>query len=332
MWLLVLLFLSIFVQLIYWVNILLQALFYKKGKIPIYEKSFSVIICAHNEYRNLVQLIPKLLQQAYSHFEIIVVNDRSTDFTKSYLEKISSTHSQFKYININETPQGFNEKKYALSRGIQFAEFDYLLLTDADCYPKSTHWISEINKAYWNKNIKIVLGFSPYKEEIGFLNVCIRFETLMTAMQYLSMALLGQPYMGVGRNISYKKELFLENNGLEHVKNIVGGDDDLFINKVANSRNTAVALDSKSHMVSFSRRRWKDWILQKRRHLSVGNYYSFKTKCVLFMFIFSYGLSYILLLFTFSDYPLTSSTCYTLRIAIVGCTAFFWKKKAERKN
>jgi hypothetical protein len=81
---------------------------------------------------------------------------------------------------------------------------------------------------------EIVIGYGAYNKRPGLLNKIIRFETFHSALQYLSFALAGTPYMGVGRNLSYKKDVFLRNKGFSSINHIPGGDDDLFINKVAN--------------------------------------------------------------------------------------------------
>src|SRR5688572_33381892 len=126
--------------------------------------------------------------------------------------------------------------------------------------------------AYTN-GVEVVLGYGAYYKRPGMLNKLIRFETFHSALQYFSLALAGLPYMGVGRNLSYKKELFLRNKGFSSINHVLSGDDDLFINQVATKHNVNVVLDQEAFTLSEPKRRFKDWIRQKNRHYSTGKYY-----------------------------------------------------------
>lgn len=167
----------------------------------------SVIICAHNEQENLEKLLPLLTKQEYPIFEIIIVNDKSTDNSNELLEHFSKNYAHFSYLTIEHTPNNFQSKKFALTQGIKKSQYDYVLLTDADCYPTSNYWIK--NMASQSNQYDVVLGYSPYEKNAGLLNQLVQFETIYTAIQYLGFALQGNPYMGVGRNILYKKDLSL---------------------------------------------------------------------------------------------------------------------------
>jgi hypothetical protein len=133
-------------------------------------------------------------------------------------------------------------------------------------------------------NIKIVLGYCGYEFHAGLLNKLIRYETIMTAIQYFSRALNKHPYMGVGRNLCYRKSYFVQVKGLQEVLHVTGGDDDLFVNKYATGENTSVCLDQGSFMVSKPKRSWWEYFIQKKRHLSVGKYYSMSDQLVLGIF------------------------------------------------
>src|SRR5690606_12086614 len=103
-------------------------------------------------------------------------------------------------------------KKYAITLGIKAAKYDWILLTDADCRPNTNQWINAISSRFVGDK-DFVLAYSAYEQRAGFLNLFIRFETLFTAIQYIAYALAGNPYMGVGRNLAYRKAVFLENKG-----------------------------------------------------------------------------------------------------------------------
>src|SRR5690606_29715318 len=115
---------------------------------------------------------------------------------------------------------------------------------------------------------QLVLGFAPYTEAPGFLNKFIRYEAVYTAMQYLSFALAGIPYMGVGRNMAYRKQLFHQAKELEKHRHLASGDDDLFVNEVATKKNTAIQLDPETFVYSTPKLTWRGYKRQKTRHLS----------------------------------------------------------------
>jgi glycosyltransferase involved in cell wall biosynthesis len=233
-------------------------------------KGVSVLVAAHNELQNLKNLIPAILAQDHTEFELIIALDRSNDGSEQYLKSLSD--QRIKVLVISEVPNDYHPKKYALSRGIEIARHEILLLTDADCIPLSTQWIKEMTKLF-EKQVQIVVGYSPYERKNDFLNLFIRFETFLTGVQYLSFVIVGLPYMGVGRNLAYTKDLFSGNFGFKGIKKITGGDDDLFIGKVSTKRNCTVAISKNSQVVSVPKTTWGAFFKQKTRHLSVGNNY-----------------------------------------------------------
>jgi len=260
------------ILLIYNLVSLLSILFYNK-KFKNHSQGVSVVICAINELENLKELIPQLLQQTYKNFELIIVDDRSDDDTYYYLKTLADENEKIKHVRIDSTPDHINEKKYAIFLGVKASTNDIVLLTDSDCRPASTQWIAKMTQPFSQKNTKIVLGFSPYEKTKGLLGNYIIFETFLTAISYFTFAMLGRPYMGVGRNMAYRKSFFLENEGFKGFQKVLGGDDDLFVNKNAKKDNTAVVLDSEAKTVSKPKNSWDRYFVQKTRHLSVGKYY-----------------------------------------------------------
>jgi glycosyltransferase involved in cell wall biosynthesis len=231
------------------------------------------VVCARNELANLTELLPLLNDQQYPLFEVLVMDDRSTDGTKPFLENEIADLSRVRFIRIDREHEHVTPKKYALTIALKKAIYSTVLLTDADCRPASTDWLAGMVAPLQTDAKEISLGFSPYDYQPGFLNLLIRSETLLTAVHYFSLALAGKPYMGVGRNLAYRTSVFFDNKGFYTHKNVVGGDDDLFINEVATRSNTTVCLDPDTFMWSKPKETWADWRLQKRRHLNVGKYY-----------------------------------------------------------
>lgn len=232
----------------------------------------SVVVAAHQEAHHLPALLKALGAQHYPHFEVIVVNDRSTDGSKELLDEAATRFPWLRVLHVAEVPEGINPKKYALLQGIGAAAHDLLLLTDADCVPRSEGWVMAMAQGF-RPGIEVVLGVGLYATRKGLLNLLIRYETLYTALLYTSCALAGRPYMGVGRNLAYRKGYFLEKNGFEGFLHVKGGDDDLLVQKLATPHNVTVVLQPMAHTISSPKDTWKGWFYQKIRHLQAGLLY-----------------------------------------------------------
>ena len=268
------------IQMAYhWILFRRLAFYKKRSKSCTYEP-VSVIVCARDAYEYLLDLIPVLTKQDYPEYEIVLVNDCSQDQTEEYLKDLARNNPKINLVNLTQNLNFFQGKKFPLSMGIKSARYDLLLLTDADCVPNSDQWIKEMVNAY-DKDTEIVVAYGPYSERKGLLNKLIRFDTLYIAMQYLSLALAKKPYMGVGRNLSYRKSTFLKNKGFISHYNIPSGDDDLFISQVANKKNTDVYIDPVNRVESEPKRSWTTWIRQKKRHYSTGVKYKPQTNRIL---------------------------------------------------
>ncbi|MCU0326803.1 MAG: glycosyltransferase [Spirosomaceae bacterium] len=249
----------------------------------------SIVVAAWNELENLKELLPILEAQEYADFEIIVADDRSYDGTYDYLLFNDGGYSKVIFVRISDVPTHFTAKKYAVTMGIKKATKEIILLTDADCRPTSSQWLAQMVEQL-TQGKDIVLGFSPYQYHEGGLNALIRYETFQTAVQYFSFALSKIPYMGVGRNLMYRKELFWASNGFASHLELLGGDDDLFVNQASNKENVAVCISPEAHTISEPKKTWNEWITQKRRHLSVGKRYKFRDKFLLGILALSHVL------------------------------------------
>ena len=247
----------------------------------------SVIVCAHDEESNLRELIPTLLAQDHPEFEVIIVDDRSNDTTFDFMLSETTKDHRLRLVHINRTPPHVNSKKYALTLGIKAARYEWLLLTDADCRPQGNSWISSINTGF-SKTTDFVLGYSPYMHKPGLLNAFIRFETLITGIQYIAMARMGIPFMGVGRNLAYRRSKFLAVKGFNDILPVTGGDDDLYVNQHARRGNTVVRADAAAQTYSIPKTTWRSFNQQKIRHLSVGKKYRLVHRLLLGLFIFSW--------------------------------------------
>jgi len=268
------------VQLFYYLWFYL-AVFVRKVKndMPA-RKPVSVIICARNEAENLKSFLPSVLKQEYHDYEVIVVNDCSEDNSYEILGNFLKIYPHLRISNVNRDPKFTHNKKFAQFIGIKAAKNEILVFTDADCRPESPHWLEGI-ASHFDDKTDFVLGYGGYLNKNGLLNKYIRYDCMTIAMQYLGMAIRGVPYMGVGRNLAYKRSLFFENKGFGSYNHVISGDDDLFVNSNANELNTAVEFRHTSHTRSLPCNSFSEWKIQKRRHLTTAPYYKFRDKFLL---------------------------------------------------
>src|SRR5579871_5163011 len=307
------------VQLIYYIGFFrLLAFFRPAQKEKSQQHPVSVIICARDDAGKLAMNLPGSLVQTYpSTHEVLVVNHNSQDDTRFLLDEFKKSYRGLHIVNLEQEAIGIPGKKYPLSMGIKEAKYEIVLLTDADCMPASEFWMQKMQDGY-RDGIEVVLGYSPYKKDTGVLNKLIRFDTFHTALQYFSYALAGVPYMGVGRNLSYKKDVFLRNKGFSAINHVPGGDDDLFINKVATARNTAIVIDPETFMVSEPKKTFGEWFRQKSRHYSTAKFYKPRHKFILGLYAGTYFLFYPLLIVSlFYDWRLALSI-FGLRLIVQG--------------
>ncbi len=291
-YILYLLFFVVVVQLLYYIFLFLRLAFYKNPPPPIHKSEpVTIIICARNEVENLRRNLPLILQQDYPNYEVIVANDNSWDGTSELLAELSEQYPhlrEVKYVENERYPKG---KKFVLTLAIKAAKYELLLLTDADCEPASNQWLQLMQQPY-TPDKHLVLGYSPYRRDAGMLNRFVRFETFYTGMQYLSYALAKMPYMGVGRNLSYRKSLFFAYKGFASHNHLLSGDDDLFVNETANASNTAIEIHPEAFTITEAKKTWPEFWQQKSRHLSTGKVYKKKFKYWLGIFSVTHILTY----------------------------------------
>jgi cellulose synthase/poly-beta-1,6-N-acetylglucosamine synthase-like glycosyltransferase len=251
--------------------------FRKTPAFPDATEPISVVICARNEAQNLFRNLPLVFQQDYPTFQVVVVNDCSVDESEDILEEFQKKHPNLHVVNLKEDEIRDHDKKLAITIGIKGARYERMIFTDADCIPAGPQWLRQMASAF-QPGIEVVVGYSPYRKTSGFINRLIRYDAFVGAVQYLSAAIGGKPYMAVGRNMGYTKTLFFKNRGFATHYHIQSGDDDLFVNKVARADNTAVVLLPEAFTYTEPKKTFKAWRTQKRRHLSTARYYKSSDK------------------------------------------------------
>lgn len=324
----------ILVQVFYYLYFFKRLAFYQPSPKPHSEqRPVSVIICARDAAANLAKNLPGVLVQNYrTTHEIILVNHNSTDETKYLVEELQKTFKNLVPVQITQEAKLITGKKFPLSMGIKTARYETLLLTDADCVPASENWI-QIMQDGFRPETEIVLGYGAYKKRKGLLNKIIRFETFHAALQYFSYALAGIPYMGVGRNLSYKREVFIKNKGFSAINQIPGGDDDLFINKVATKNNIAIVIDGEAHTLSDPKTSWSEWFTQKFRHYSTAKYYKGVHKFWLGLYSATHMLTYPFLIAAaiFLNWWIALSV-FAVRLIVQGYIYYKAMKKLNEKD
>ncbi len=322
------------VQLFYYAYFFRLLAFYNPTtKQKSQQHPVSVVICARDDAAKLAANLPGALVQTYpSTHEVVVVNHNSQDDTRYLLDEFKKTFKGLHIVNLEHEAIGIPGKKYPLSMGIKEARHEIVLLTDADCVPASEFWIEKMQDGF-RDGIKIVLGYGAYNKKPGTLNKMIRFETFHTALQYLSFALAGMPYMGVGRNLSYKKELFLSNKGFSSINHLPGGDDDLFINMVADETNTNIVIDPEAFTLSEPKKTFNEWMNQKARHYSTSKYYKPKAKLMLGTYSTSHFLFYpfFILSLSFFSWQLALSV-FVIRLILQSIVFYKSMDKLNEKD
>ena len=306
--------LTALIQLFYFWFFFSRLAFHKPRQGTDATPPVSVIVCAKNEYLNLEENLPLLLGQDYPEFEVLVVNDGSDDDSELLLHELRGRYSRLTVINLQKSVNFFTGKKFPLAIGIKEARHNLLLLTDADCRPASPEWIRNMVSKF-DPGAEIVLGYGPYRKRKGFLNKLIRYDSFFIALQYLSYALAGQAYMGVGRNLAYRREVFYRVKGFTSHYQVASGDDDLFINQAATPRNVRIEIRPGSQTLSMPKESLGKWFHQKRRHMTTGKYYRPKFKFLLGLFSLSQGLFYVL-------FVLILACCFFSTISLIASAIF----------
>ena len=323
-----------FIQIFYYLFFFLRLAFFKSKEKNISQTHpVSVIICSRDEAENLEKNLSGALVQKYrTTHEVIVVNDNSFDDSKYILAEYQRTFKQLQLVELKQEAIFIPGKKFPLSVGIKTAKHEIVLLTDADCVPASEFWIEKM-QAGFDDGIEIVLGYGALHKKKGFFNKMVRWETFHTALQYLSYAKSGMAYMGVGRNLSYKKTVFFRHKGFSAHNHVPGGDDDLFINKASTKNNTAIVIDKDAFTLSEPATTFKQWVLQKTRHYTTSKYYKGVHKFLLGLYAFSLFLFYpffIISLFLF-DWRWVLGV-FGLRFVIQAIIIFKTTRKLDEKD
>lgn len=269
------------VQLIYYFRIYNQINLHSKastaGKIDFTEElpPISIIICARDESRNLQQNLPAILTQDYPNFEVIVINDGSTDESEDILKLLAAKNPNLYHTFTPESSRYLSRKKLALTIGVKASKNPWLVFTEPNCTPATNQWLKQMARNF-TQNTDIVLGYSNIQYAINWLNKQVLFDLFFSSVRYMGYALIGKPYMGIGRNLAYRRDLFFQNKGFSRHLDLLRGEDNLFVNKIATSTNTRVETSPESTVYLQPVERYKEWKEEKLNYITTSSYYKGK--------------------------------------------------------
>jgi len=257
------------------------------------EEGVTVLVTARNKFQHLKVLIPKLFEQDYPKFDVMIVNDQSSDRTKRLLEDLMARYPKLRSVTLKYTPKHVTAKKYAITLGIKVAKNDVILLTDANTIPQSNQWIRKMTAPVREEGKTFALGYSGYEAKPGSLNEWIQFETILKALFYLSFSLWKSPFMGTGRNLSYRKSFFMEVNAFKGFWDLDAGDDTVFVNTYATGENTKVVIDPAAITVSTPKETLKEYLQQEKNALYAESFFRVEDKRKMGIFGISHALYWI---------------------------------------
>jgi poly-beta-1,6-N-acetyl-D-glucosamine synthase len=245
--------------------------FFKPTTAPAEKLPVSVIIVVHNQYQLIRQNLPELLGQDYPDFEVLVVDDTSDDGSDEVLEKLAETFSNLRVVKLTQSLNWFKGRKFPLSLGIKSASHEFLLLTDIRFRPEGKNWISQMVAAY-TPDTAIALGYATFNTT-SKINKWLRFMAFYDGMLYLSMALSGMPFKGIGPNLSYRKSLFYRHKGFSSHYVINAGDDELFVNKAATRKNTEIRISADSQVKCTKPMTFIQWLENEKTRLAIRRFF-----------------------------------------------------------
>ena len=179
----------------------------------------SVVIAARNEEVHISNLIDDLIVQEYplDKLEVIIVNDRSTDKTLDILNEANDNYAFIKVISIEESSKEMAPKKNALTKGIESAIGEIIILTDADCRVGNL-WVSSMTYSV-KYNDCITIGFSEIDEnQKSVFELYQKLDFLGIIVANAGAAGWNHYWSGTGQNLAYFKEDYIAINGFQNVK------------------------------------------------------------------------------------------------------------------
>lgn len=234
------------------------------------KRKISVVIAVRNEEGSIRELLESLAEQEYPDYEVIVVDDGSTDRTRILAEEFwQDRQGNFRLVPAAENPHGWGPKKNALHTGISISRGEIIATTDADCRP-GPRWLEEI-AAHFSSEVGAVVGYSPLKFPPGIAGRLKSLEALASGVIAAAFIALGKPFMATGRNLTYRKELYFQVGGFGESGKTPAGDDDLLIQSIASQAKVIYASSRDSMVPSYPEK--GGYLSRKKRHFNSARRY-----------------------------------------------------------
>lgn len=268
--------------LIPWLNIFLYKVYTGLKQIgtepengeEISEEPVSVIITAHNMAEHLKKKLPLILEQTYGTFEVIVVNDASTDDTEDVLKLFEQKYNNLYHTFTPETAKYVSHKKLALTLGIRAAKYEWLVFTEANCIPIGNDWLKTLSRNF-TADTNIVIGYTNYLEDDDstWFSRKIIFDRLYTQMYQLYLAQHYRAVQATGCNLAYRKSFFTTHKGFSNHLDLLRGSNELFVNNYADYKEgTKIEMSPDSFIyqtIPNPHRLWREdkvFYMETRRH------------------------------------------------------------------
>jgi len=280
----------------------------------------SIIICARDKGEVLAKNLPALFDQKYPEFQIVVVNDASSDETEDILQQFEH-RPNFYHTFVPKGVRSISARKMAMTLGLKAAVYDYVLFMDVAGIPESDVWIATMMRNFdWRGSV--VLGFASFKDKKGFRNQLVAYDNLFSTMQWMGLALSGKPYRATSVNLAFKKELFFKNNGFASNLSLRSGDDDLLIGEIATRNNVKIEVSTDSKVEIETRSPWYDWKEKTFSLFPTARQYKFGIKLLLWLENLTRSLCYLLFLYLIVMCWLSGSYAWFLVSALLFLTRY----------
>ena len=273
----------ILIQVILYLSIYLKPLFNvsaeKKKQIKYSDEKpgVSIIVYACNDSEHLSKNLPVILTQDYPEFEVIVVNDGSSEGSEDVLSAYENNYDNLYHTYLAEGARNLSRKKLSLTLGIKAAKHDILILTNANCTPNTNKWISNMVRNFTEKT-EVVLGNTLFKTKKS--ERFIAFDILLRTLRIFGYTLSVSPFIGDGSNLAYRKELFFRHKGYAKFIHLHPGDDHLFVNQVCKNANTRVELSHESMVTASYDNTRQGWNQLKRDTVFNSKFYNSASKYI----------------------------------------------------
>lgn len=253
----------VLIQLFYYLGVFSSFSFSKETENNPKRIPVSVIVYARNQAEEIKQLLPNLVNQNYHDYELVLVDNASTDETLDVYKEYAQMFSNIRLVRVENIETFWNNKKYAQTLGIKAAKHEYLLFIDAEKNIDNEFWIMSMASNF-TLNKTIVIGSSMYIKTKGFLSKISRYDLVFSQLHSFSWTNFGSPFSYFSRNLAYKKEEFYKVNGfITHMNNPLG-EREFFINEASKSKNTTFSYSKNSVIYLQPLAKFSEWFKQKK--------------------------------------------------------------------